>query len=191
MTGTSFEYMKQACINREKSFWRAHRGFALIESFIAIAILVSAITAVMTVSAKSIELVGIARNNITAFYLAQEPIELIHNIRDENRLAGRNASAWLFGLGVCNPGPCILDATNRAAVSCGVGPCVPVRRESGTGGRYGYDGAWDLTPFTRTVEIDEFAPGREAKVTVRMTWQERTGLKTLTIENTALAWAFP
>lgn len=169
----------------------AHRGFALIEAFIAIAILLSAVTGVMTVSAKGLELTGIARNKITAFYLAQEPIELIHNIRDENRLASRPRADWLFGLSLCNPGPCTIDATDRSIAPCGVSACVPLRQEDGTGGRYGYDEDWNPTMFIRTVSIDEFAASREAKVTVRITWQERAGTKTLILENSILAWAFP
>ena len=167
----------------------ARDGFGMMEALVAVAVLLSAIAAVLTVSQKSLGLTGVSRNKIIAFYLAQEPFEYIHNVRDSNRLAGVPIASWLSGLGSCSPGPCTIDVTNHTVAPCSSG-CPLLRRDTGVSERYGYTPSWDPSPYTRAVTINEFAPAREATVTVVMTWQEGTRTKTLSVQNNILAWGF-
>ena len=173
----------------EKRFSNVSAGFGLIEALVAVTVLLSAVVAVLTTSNRSLALTGVARNKISAFYLAQEPLEYIHNRRDSNRLAGLAASAWLTGLGNCTSGLCTIDVTNRTSAPC-VSVCPVLRRDSAGSGLYGYAPTWDPTPYTRTVAINEFVPGREATITVVMAWQEGTQTKTLTVQNRILSWGF-
>ena len=61
------------------------QGFTLIETFIAISILLLAITGPLTLVSNSISDASYAANQITAFYLAQEGLELVVNRWEENK----------------------------------------------------------------------------------------------------------
>lgn len=72
------------------------KGFTILETLIAITVLVFAITGPLSLVAGSIRTSGYARDSITAFYLAQEAIEYIRNTRDINALNdGLTAADWL------------------------------------------------------------------------------------------------
>lgn len=70
-------------------------AFTLIESMIAIALIVSGITGLMVLVNRSMGFANLAFNQLTAANLAQEGIELVRNIRDNNWMNNRG---WLIGL---------------------------------------------------------------------------------------------
>lgn len=84
-------------------------GFTLIESMIAIALIVSGITGLMTLVNRSMGFANLAFNQLTAANLAQEGVELVRNIRDNNWI-NRNKTNWLDGL---NNGTYQIDYTNN------------------------------------------------------------------------------
>lgn len=61
-----------------------NQGFSLIETFVAITILMVAVLGPMTLFSKVISDSIFARNQITAFYLAQEGLELAIDHRNHN-----------------------------------------------------------------------------------------------------------
>ena len=74
-------------------------GFTILETLVAIAILVLAITGPISLVASSIRSSGYARDSITAYYLAQEAVEFIRNTRDINSLnEGLTPTDWLDGV---------------------------------------------------------------------------------------------
>lgn len=76
------------------------RGFTILESLVAIAILLVALTGPMVFAQQSLRASRLAGDQITAFYLAQDAIELVKHVRDENSLY-RYREEWLFGLEDC------------------------------------------------------------------------------------------
>jgi prepilin-type N-terminal cleavage/methylation domain-containing protein len=151
------------------------RGFTLVEAMVAISILSLSITGPMLIAQKGIGSAIYARDQITAFYLAQEAVEYIRNVRDSNRI---NAVSWLSNLSPCLSGlTCIVDArytdyTNPSAiVTCPGGTCSPLSFD-GTELIYGYGvgGLWRVTPFTRSVQMTETSPGKEAVISVTVSW---------------------
>jgi type II secretory pathway pseudopilin PulG len=87
-----------------------YAGFTLIETLIAISVLLLSITGPMEIASKSLFSAFYARDQITAYYLAQEAIEYIKNARDNTFLYDYLDSGgvpiddgvgWLDGLGVC------------------------------------------------------------------------------------------
>ena len=72
------------------------KGFTLIETLVAILLLSSAIAGPMTIAARGLYASTIVRNEVTAYYLAQDAMEYIRYARDSNSLTG---SDWLSNLG--------------------------------------------------------------------------------------------
>ncbi len=59
------------------------KGFTLIETFIAISILMVVIVGPLTLSQRSLSSAKYARDRITAYYLAEDAIEYIRHLRDD------------------------------------------------------------------------------------------------------------
>jgi len=172
-------------------------GFTLVETLVAIAILSLAITGPMVIAEKGIGSAIYARDEVTAFYLAQEAIEYVRNVRDTNRIGGY-AGGWLWEFGATGANcldtsgqRCQIDSTagtpagsftspapgqpNAVIQSCTVsnGFCTTPISFNSTTDFYGYGsgGAWTPTQFTRTIDIKEINTGVEALVTVTISWQ--------------------
>ena len=121
------------------------KGFSLIESLIAIAVLLLAIIGPFTIATKGLIAANFARDQVTAFYLAQEAAELIRSKRDNNALSG---DTWTDGLTKCFNKECTIDATknidsNNALSVCG-SKC-PVLQQSPSSKLFGYSNNWDDT----------------------------------------------
>ncbi len=91
-------------------------GFTIIESLVAVMILVMSVTGPLALAARGLSFSTYAREEITAFYLASEGMETIRNIRDSNLLSPESGKDWLGrdmggngGLGRCKNNPCYLD----------------------------------------------------------------------------------
>ncbi|TSC57054.1 MAG: hypothetical protein Greene041679_482, partial [Parcubacteria group bacterium Greene0416_79] len=95
-------------------------GFTIIETLVAMAVLVLAIVAPLTLAERSLASVESSGSEITALYLAQEAIEFVRNLRDANALVALKAkdkkADWLTGLEEC------LVADGAEAQGCGVDP---------------------------------------------------------------------
>src|SRR6185312_6491921 len=74
------------------------RGLTLIETMVAIALLMLALIPPMSLASQALTSAFYARNQITAFYLAQEGIEIVRAVRDANiiALAEGNSSVNIF-----------------------------------------------------------------------------------------------
>jgi prepilin-type N-terminal cleavage/methylation domain-containing protein len=166
-------------------------GFTLVESMVAISILSMAVTGPLLIAQKGIGSAIYARDQITAFYLAQEAVEYIRNVRDTNRIA---AAWWLKQFCLpANANCSVVNASykinsvysnfnnndgtvNTNAISECVSSC-PVLSFDTTNKLYGYDtgmgGTWVPTPFTRTISVDNTVSvsGREALISVTIAWK--------------------
>ncbi len=83
------------------------RGFTLIETFVAVLILVFAVIGPLGLLSRAIADGNYAKNQVAAYYLAQEALELFINQRDRNL---QNAGVdWLDGFNFCDENsPCQL-----------------------------------------------------------------------------------
>jgi len=79
------------------------RGFSLLEVIIAIAILSTGIVASVSLISRTISASSAVKNQLIAVNLAQEGIEVIHNIRHTNWI---NDRPWSFGLEIQGAGGC-------------------------------------------------------------------------------------
>lgn len=167
---------------------RATRGFTLIETLVAVLILATAIAGPLTVASKGLQSALIAKDQTTAYYLAQDAVEYVRFARDSNKLGSAD---WLSGSGSgsTDMAPCV-SADGSAACyidSLSQSPTVPTAC-SGTCpklnyyldpnsniGQFTYSSlGGNVTPtiFTRAVSIATpvGTNAGEATLTVTVSW---------------------
>ncbi|MEI7480192.1 MAG: type II secretion system protein, partial [bacterium] len=76
------------------------KGFTLVETLVAISILLIAIMSPMTIAQSSLSSAGYARNEFVAQYLNQDALEWIKNIKDYSAMVnmgtpGKTTANWL------------------------------------------------------------------------------------------------
>jgi type II secretory pathway pseudopilin PulG len=135
-------------INKSKN-----SGFTLLETLVAVLILMLAVTGPLTIAFKGFNAVSVAKEQIVAYFLAQDAIEFIRFARDTNRLSG---SDWLTGsaynLSNCISNKCYFDSTGSASpLQCTAGVCSLMKYDSATG-KYQYTSGVN-TIYRRTVTI--------------------------------------
>ncbi len=153
------------------------RGFTLVEAMIAVTIITFAVAGPLFSASRAIVAAGTARDQLTAVYLAQEGIEYLRAMRDDEYLAvynNANASsvAWTNFLTsssaaqcratVANPSQaCSFDPVGTGGIpslaQCSIGSCPPLYLANNGATNYyttnsNATGA-TLTSFTRSIQI--------------------------------------
>ncbi|MBX4189372.1 type II secretion system GspH family protein [Candidatus Parcubacteria bacterium] len=180
-------------------------GFTLVETLVAIGILVISIIGAFTAAQSGLSTSIYAKNQVIAFYLAQEAVEQIRNIRDENSLNSRN---WLLGIAYdpindpCFPGKvCRVNTLdNVVSVPDGIfthltqctnvsGPKCDNLQQAPSVGHYGYhtDPAWVVTPFNRQITITPINL-HEVSILVTVTWSKGPINQTFQVRENLLDW---
>ncbi len=169
-------------------------GFTLLETLASISVLAFVITGPLTLASYVIRSASISQNQFTAFYLAQEAIEYIKNLRDNNALTGK--TNWLDGLapsgsgnGLCrNDKGCTVDIPYNNIDQCpGSGDCPKMRYSSDTGFYHQNTSFGTESSFTRKIKL-EYVRAYEEKITITLSWQEKFGSKSFTLEENILNW---
>jgi type II secretory pathway pseudopilin PulG len=82
---------KQGPVDKLKS----QSGLTIVESLVAISILVISVLGPLVIVSQALRTSFFARDQLTTYYLAQEAIEHIRNLRDRNSLRETDHNAWL------------------------------------------------------------------------------------------------
>src|SRR5262249_36523598 len=89
-------------------------GFTLIETLVAVMILAVSIAGPLSIASRSLNNSLVAKDQIGAFFLAQDAIEYVRFVRDSNTL---KSADWITGSGGSTAGisisPCIYDASTN------------------------------------------------------------------------------
>lgn len=190
---------------------KKENGFTIMETLVAIFIILLAITGPMVFTQNGLRTAFVARDQITAFYLAQDAIEFVKNKKDDNGVeylnTGTYSPSWLVGLGYCmSPNWCTVDTFNSDIENCSDGTLepgcfgqtpsqdVPLKIldeaiDYGDNGLMGHEGSQDSI-FARQIQIEEIRPDAEAKVTVQIRWQTNEGLgyREITVQENVTNW---
>ncbi|MDO8565247.1 MAG: type II secretion system protein [bacterium] len=151
------------------------RGFTIIESLVAITILIVAITGTLSAVQSGISSYIFSKDQIIAFYLAQEGFEQIRNIRDENRL---KSLGWLTGISANGSDPCyfgqacMVDPVASAVPTRCTSPgSCPLLRQNASTGFFGYNVSWPATQFRREITLSS-VNADEISITVTINWSK-------------------
>jgi prepilin-type N-terminal cleavage/methylation domain-containing protein len=169
-------------------------GFTLIETMVAILILTTVLAVTMSNIQQSLQASNFARDQITAFYLAEEAMEHIRGIRDTNF---KRATGWLTNMETacvgapgspktCRVNPNVGTASTNdyaggvtacnpaqsAADNSGTGNCYLWYHDNGIKGYYDHVSAGSTSArYKRYVTMEKIGAGNsEIKVTVTVTW---------------------
>lgn len=165
---------------------KKRNGFTLIETLVAISLLALAIVAPMSLTTQSLSSAYYARDQMTAFHLAQEALESVRAARDENILSG--AVDLLAGI-PADGDPFVIDTRDNKMTVCDQGTpsqCPYLRQPEsasadpfyaygpvGTTDIYSAQPGWVSTRFRRTItaQMVEGSNNNEIKITVVVAWQ--------------------
>ncbi len=177
----------------------AKSGFTLIEALVAISVLLVSIVGPMSIAQSGIQNSIFAKDQITAFYIAQEGVEIIRAIRDENAL---NDRPWLTGIPINTggvgadcarpaappvPAGCGIDIENLNFIDCAGAACNIFYDENGLTpgsqrGIYGHDSNDAQTIFTRSIHITNVGAG-EVTIDTTVTWLSRGATRNITVQS--------
>jgi prepilin-type N-terminal cleavage/methylation domain-containing protein len=176
------------------------QGFSLVEVLVSITILLLVIVGPLQIIARSINSTNFATEQVNAWFLAQEGIELVQKGRDDAVLAdfedklggggGTNPMTVFLAqfddcMEVSHPDGCGVTIGDTSAATVSVIPCnvidcrlqlTPASASDRARYVHAVNGANAVTPYTRSIKMERFpAAGRvrEIKVTSTVTW--RTG----------------
>ena len=165
-----------------------NKSFTLIETLVAVAILSAAVAGPLVLSIKNIGSASVSQDQLAAFYLVQEVMEYVRNVRDTNLI---NASGdWLDGLSACKGEGsvgCYIDVENNTVVDCGASNCPKLKFD---GQNYNYQNISEEnneTVFTRTVKIIQPMVD-EAQIDVKVEWTGKYGSKIMTLQDNIFNW---
>ncbi len=176
------------------------RGFTLLETLVAILILTVAITGPLSIASRSLTNATVSKNQITAFFLAQDAVEYVRFARDSNALKG---ASWITGSGGVGTGidltacaganGCYLDTTENSPATptvCSTNPC-PVINYDATNSRYTYAavaGTVSATMFTRTIKLTSLVAD-EYNLAVTVSWVDNGGVsRNVVITENIFSW---
>lgn len=174
---------------------KQNSGFTLIETFVAITILLIAVLIPLGVMSKAIEDGLFIKNKVIAYYLAQEGMELVINQVSSNIKKPTNESPyWLDYLGSCiGGGVCTIlsdiDSDEIIIQPCSgseAEDCPYLRQQSESG--YDYDSPHPPSIFKRAIEVGQpitLSGNREMAVPVKVTiyWKNKASEQELVLDD--------
>lgn len=192
------------------------RGFTLVETMVAIAILAVALVGPFIAIRTSLTASYVARDQLIASSLAQEGMEYIRSVRDNNYLNNRSGG-WMDGLssytqcysttlGVAPTGSCMIDSSkgdihtdnpnNSAMAGYSSFANIPVLKLSQTGlyNQQATSGTNVDTRFRRGVQMtvlrNDPSTGRpvEVRVLVTVSWVTSGQTYTVVVTDTLTDW---
>jgi type II secretory pathway pseudopilin PulG len=162
------------------------KGFTIVETLVAITILMVALIGPFYSLQHSINYAEAARDSLLAESLAQEGMEYVYAVRDNNYLYDvqtGGSRAWLAGLDgtaggtvthancyvSANPNGCMIDPTQNTVEACTSDGCTPLLMSDSNLYTQDDSQSFPVTRFIRTVKMTSVSP-TQTNVTVTVTW---------------------
>ena len=150
------------------------KGFTLVETLVAITVLILAILVPMRIATQSVKTATLSREQFTATYLAQEGLELMLARRDDDAVNGGATWTWYSNIrSECKDSDvgCSVEPTDYSVVGCTSDNCrLYVDEDRGSGAYYSHSSAvGDPSPYTRVVTLEQISSG-QVLVTSTVSW---------------------
>ena len=153
-----------------KFFHKKQQGFTIIELIATIAILAFGIIGAYSAFSPLVSVTYNISNKLSAVYLAQEGMEIVRNLRDNNFI---NNQSWSLGLLDCDVG-CQLDyktSTTEEQLENQLKDYNPLEfLKVGNDGFYSYDAGGTNSIFKRKVTITQEEGTEALRVVVDIYW---------------------
>lgn len=194
--------------------YRPTNGFTLIETLVAVAIITLAVAGPLYSADRAIVAADGARDQLVASYLAQEGIEYVRAMRDNEYLAtyqptyqagslSLSSSAWrnfvngsdAGSITQCRSTTCTLDPVLRpmgtgsgfALNPCSGSSCTPLYLANGVYTQQSGIAGAALTPFTRTVQAITISSNEE-RIVSTVSWNFHGTPYTVVIADNLTSW---
>ena len=163
---------------------KSEKGFSLAELVIVLGILTMGLLGIASLILQNMQVENLTKNYLIASVLAQEGVELVRNIRDENWIANPPVD-WLLDIG---PGTFAVDYRGRSSVNT----TPNINGEPGTqlflnsSNLYSHFSTIRNTGFYRLITVvDE---GDYILLTSDVMWAGRFGERHYTVNTTLYNW---
>ncbi len=156
---------------------KSEKGFTIVEAVVSVLILSIAITGAMQILVKNSNDANAIKDSFIASGLAQEGIEIVRNFRDNEW----SIPGALWGSIVQNG----TWSVQWDSALLGGNNNVVLKKDAS--GFYNYAAGLN-TPFKRSIVISSPNPGIEKKITVTVSWTERSDPKSLIVEDHLYNW---
>lgn len=177
---------------KHRALTTTEQGFTLIEALVAISVMLLSIAGPMQIASDGIKNSMYARDQIVAFYIAQEGVEIVRSIRDQNALANPFLP-WLTGISPLCSGAagCGIDIQNKNFIDCAgnAGAACNIFYNAGglnVGGQRGIYGhtiaGGTATIFKRSIKIVTIN-AQESTIDVSVSWISRGVTKTILVQS--------
>ncbi len=181
-----------------KKIIKKEKGFTLVETLIAISILMISVAAPLSLAAKGIQAANLAKEQIVAYYLAQDAFEMVKNIVDSNKLGSYSYSQGEMIHGdlndICIFNECKIDTLTGKIEIYSLGEKI---KFSKTNNIYGFDSAsasdYTDTIYERYFKIekvqDDGSSIDEIRVLITIKWDVPfVGEQTYTLKSNITNW---
>ena len=164
-------------------------GFTLVETLVAISIFSFALVFLLSSVGGGLNNLNSVKNRLTGSYLAEEGIELVRAIRDNDVIA---TNAWHAGF-LSHPN---LVSCSSAINGCNIEPSTleifPCSSAQGCVVRYnqnaGYYGTGSSSSiFSRKITIEEISP-TEVRVTSVVSWNDGLAPRKISLQENLTCW---
>jgi Tfp pilus assembly protein PilV len=156
-------------------FQKENSGFTLLEVLTSVFVLVITSLTIFSLLSASIFSLSSLKDRFVAFYLAQEGIEIVKNIRDSNFLQG---ASWLSGIGTGDK--------RGDYSSTSLSPYSDTYLKQNLSGFFQYSSGSD-TKFKRKINVTQIDANR-VRVTVEVSWMEKGRPQSFTLVEEITNW---
>ena len=183
------------------------KGFTLIEAMIAVTIVTFAVAGPLVTASRAIVAAKIAHDQLVASYLAQEGVEYIHLMRDDEYLAAYQAGGTSISTAAWNnfisgsdaasitqcraPSVCTLDPTRTMGTGSGLslalcsGTCAALFVNSN--GLYNQQSSGTRTPYTRSIQAIDVSATDE-RIISTVSWSDHSIPYSVTVTDHLTPW---
>lgn len=177
------------------NIFKQQKGFGLIEVVVSIYIIVMAFIGILSLVKQGIQVQYINKNTIIAAQLAQEGLELVRNVRDNNWRFYKKGANWkqdiIGGAGGAENQLLIIDYRGKSSIETVDSiDNAKANLKIDSNGFYSHDVNGEKTIFSRVISKQN-TPDNGLRVVAEIKWNERGNLHNYKAETLLYDWKFP